>query len=84
VDKVKITYVINGATKQDVLVASDMSIQREGSAVHIQFPNEDGTYLIRFSRAVIKGYGSVSWVTYAQADRVERSKVKTDTPTEPS
>lgn len=83
-EKIKVMYTINGAVKDDVLLGTEVSIQRNESAVHVQFPNGDGTYLRRFSKAVLDRSGKVSWVSYADCDRVERSKVESDTAAEPS
>jgi hypothetical protein len=75
-------YVINGATKEDVLTASEVTIQRNGPAVHVQFPAADGTYLTRYSKQVNDQVCSATWLSYAQCDKVERSKVESDTATE--
>lgn len=84
-DKVKIMYVINGAVECDVLTGSELSIQRNGSTVHIDFPNADGVYLVRFAKKVDPSkQDPITWVSYAQADWVTRSKVQTDTPAETS
>lgn len=81
----KIMYVLNGASKCDVLTASEMSIQRNGPALHIDFPNADGTFAVRFAKKVRgEQVSGLTWVSYAQADWVARSKVKGDIPTEVS
>jgi hypothetical protein len=74
-------YVLNGATKCDVLTGSELSIQRNGSAVHIDFPNADGAFVVRFAKKVSgEQVAGLTWVSYAQADWVARSKVEEDIP----
>lgn len=82
--QVNVVYVVNGSTKTDVLVGRDVSVQREFNQVSISFPHGDGVYEQEFSRtSEPRGWG-LSWVSYGNADKVEKFILESDTPTEVS
>lgn len=83
-DKIKVMYVINGATKADCLTGTDPSIQRTGSVVTIDFPHADGCFLTRWSKEPKVPQTGLSAVSYAQCEWLARSPMESDTATEVS
>lgn len=72
--KVTVVYTLDGAMKTDVLVGTNVTLQRRGDSLDVGFPYRDG----RYEHPTGTGGLGLDWVNYRHCDKVTRELMETD------
>lgn len=64
-------YAVSGATKTDILVASQVSAQLRRQTLNLVFPGRDGAYVVKATDGPDEPRAGLHWVMYGQCAKVE-------------